>query len=84
MRQFFRSLIKPVLKQNLYRSVRNAAPPKTSFRSLWCLGVAAPALDEVKELIREAIEFRLEGMREYGDPILAPAAAERSQPEWIC
>jgi predicted RNase H-like HicB family nuclease len=38
------------------------------------LGVAATTLDEVKELIREAIEFHVEGMREHGDPIPAPAA----------
>jgi predicted RNase H-like HicB family nuclease len=38
------------------------------------LGVAATTLDEVKELIREAIDFHLEGMRKHGDPIPAPAA----------
>jgi predicted RNase H-like HicB family nuclease len=38
------------------------------------LGVAAETLDEVKELIREAVEFHLEGMREHGDPIPAPSA----------
>lgn len=38
------------------------------------LGVAAPTLDEVKELIREAVEFHLEGMREHGDPIPLPSA----------
>jgi len=38
------------------------------------LGVAAQTLDEVKELIREAVEFHLEGMRQHGDPIPAPAA----------
>jgi predicted RNase H-like HicB family nuclease len=38
------------------------------------LGVAAETLDEVKELIREALEFHLEGMRQHGDPIPAPAA----------
>lgn len=31
------------------------------------LGVAGKTLDEVKELIREAIEFHLEGMRAHGD-----------------
>jgi predicted RNase H-like HicB family nuclease len=41
------------------------------------LGVAATALEEVKELIREAIEFHLEGMREHGDPIPNPAANYR-------
>lgn len=38
------------------------------------LGVAATTLDKVKELIREALEFHIEGMREHGDPIPAPAA----------
>jgi len=28
----------------------------------------------VKELIREAMEFHLEGMRQQGDPIPAPSA----------
>ncbi len=38
------------------------------------LGVAGTTLDEVKELIREAMEFHLEGMRQHGDPIPAPSA----------
>jgi predicted RNase H-like HicB family nuclease len=38
------------------------------------LGVAAKTLDEAKELIREAIDFHLEGMREHGDPIPDPQA----------
>ena len=38
------------------------------------LGVAGTTLDEVKELIREAMEFHLEGMRQHGDPIPTPAA----------
>lgn len=38
------------------------------------LGVAGATLEEVKELIREAIEFHLEGMRQHGDPIPAPSA----------
>jgi predicted RNase H-like HicB family nuclease len=38
------------------------------------LGVVAGTLDEVKELIREAIEFHLEGMRKHGDSIPMPAA----------
>jgi predicted RNase H-like HicB family nuclease len=38
------------------------------------LVVAATTLDEVKELIREAVEFHIQGMREPGDPIPAPAA----------
>lgn len=33
---------------------------------------AAETLDEVKELMRSAIEFHLEGMREDGDPIPEP------------
>jgi predicted RNase H-like HicB family nuclease len=39
------------------------------------LGVAAATLDEVKELVREAIEFHLEGMREHGHPIPVPTAS---------
>ncbi len=38
------------------------------------LGAVAKTLDEVKDLIREAIEFHLEGMREHGDPIPSPGA----------
>ena len=38
------------------------------------LGVAGSTLDEVKELIREAVEFHLEGMREHGDAIPPPSA----------
>ncbi len=37
-------------------------------------GVAGATLDEVKELIREAMEFHLEGMCQHGDPIPAPSA----------
>ena len=36
------------------------------------LGVARSTLQEVKELIREAIEFHLEGMREGGTDIPEP------------
>jgi predicted RNase H-like HicB family nuclease len=38
------------------------------------LGVAGRTLDEVKDLIREAIEFHREGMREHGDPVPEPGA----------
>jgi predicted RNase H-like HicB family nuclease len=38
------------------------------------LGVAGTTLEEVKELIREAMEFHLKGMRQHGDPIPAPSA----------
>src|SRR6202158_3119641 len=41
------------------------------------LGVAATTLDEVKELIREAVEFHIEGMREHGGRIPAPAATRQ-------
>jgi predicted RNase H-like HicB family nuclease len=37
-------------------------------------GAAGNTLDEVKDLIREGIEFHLEGMRTNGDPIPAPSA----------
>jgi predicted RNase H-like HicB family nuclease len=33
---------------------------------------AADTLDETKQLIRDAIEFHLEGMRANGDPIPEP------------
>ena len=39
------------------------------------LGVAAKTQDEAKKLIREAIEFHLEGMRQHGDAIPTPTAA---------
>jgi predicted RNase H-like HicB family nuclease len=35
------------------------------------LGAVGKTLDEVKGLIREAIEFHLKGMRAHGDPIPA-------------
>ena len=38
------------------------------------LGVAGTTLDEVKQLVREAIDFHLEGMRKHGDPIPEPSA----------
>ena len=38
------------------------------------LGAAGKTLDKVKELIREAVEFHLEGMRVHGDRIPAPSA----------
>ena len=36
---------------------------------------SASTRDAVVELIREAIEFHLEGLRELGEPIPAPASA---------
>jgi len=41
------------------------------------LGVAGTTLDEVKQLMREAIDFHLEGMREHGDPIPEPSAVTK-------
>jgi predicted RNase H-like HicB family nuclease len=38
------------------------------------LGAAGETLDEVKDLIREAVEFHLEGMRQHGDAIPSPSA----------
>jgi predicted RNase H-like HicB family nuclease len=38
------------------------------------LGVVGDTRDEVEQLIREAIPLHLEGLREAGDPIPAPAA----------
>jgi len=43
------------------------------------LGVAGATLDEVKQLIREAVDFHLEGMRQHGDPVPVPC----SQTEYI-
>ena len=37
------------------------------------LGVAGANLEEVKMLIREAIDFHLEGMRQHGEPIPEPS-----------
>jgi predicted RNase H-like HicB family nuclease len=37
-------------------------------------GVASKTLDEAKELILEAIDFHLEGLRERGDQIPVPSA----------
>jgi predicted RNase H-like HicB family nuclease len=33
---------------------------------------AAPTLEETRQLMKEAIDFHLEGMRMYGDPIPQP------------
>ena len=38
------------------------------------LGIAAKTLEEAKEMIREAIDFHLEGLREHGDPVPEPSA----------
>jgi predicted RNase H-like HicB family nuclease len=38
------------------------------------VGVAGDSRGEVEQLIREAIELHLEGLREAGDPIPPPAA----------
>ena len=38
------------------------------------LGIPAKTLEEAKELIREAIDFHLEGLRENGDPVPEPSA----------
>lgn len=37
------------------------------------LGVAGKDLEEVKRLIREGIEFHLDGMRLHGDPVPEPS-----------
>jgi len=37
------------------------------------LGAAGKTLDEVKDLIREAVEFHLEGVRHTAIPFLRPA-----------
>ena len=38
------------------------------------VGVAGDSQEEVEQLIREAIELHLDGLREAGDPIPPPAA----------
>ena len=38
------------------------------------LGVAGSSRAEVEELVREAIEFHIEGLREAGEPIPPPTA----------
>jgi predicted RNase H-like HicB family nuclease len=38
------------------------------------VGVVGDSREEVEQLIREAIEFHLEGLREAGDPVPPPAA----------
>jgi predicted RNase H-like HicB family nuclease len=38
------------------------------------LGVAGKTIEEVKDLISEAIEFHLEGMRQHGEAIPKPTA----------
>jgi predicted RNase H-like HicB family nuclease len=38
------------------------------------LGVAAKTIEEAEALIREGIEFHIEGLREDGMPVPAPAA----------
>jgi len=38
------------------------------------LGVVGSTLDETKELIREAIEFHIEGMKANGESVPAPLA----------
>ncbi|HEY3974582.1 MAG TPA: type II toxin-antitoxin system HicB family antitoxin [Candidatus Sulfotelmatobacter sp.] len=38
------------------------------------LGVAAKTLEEAKEVIREAVDFHIEGMREHGEEVPVPTA----------
>jgi predicted RNase H-like HicB family nuclease len=38
------------------------------------LGIAAKTLEEAKELIREAIDFHIDGMRQHGEQIPVPSA----------
>jgi len=38
------------------------------------LGIAAKNLEQAKELIREAIDFHIEGMRQHGEQIPVPSA----------
>jgi predicted RNase H-like HicB family nuclease len=41
------------------------------------LGVAAATIEDTEELIREGIEFHIEGLREDGLPIPAPSTQVR-------
>jgi len=38
------------------------------------LGAAGQTLEETKQLIREAIQFHLEGMRQHGETIPVPSS----------
>ncbi len=38
------------------------------------LGVAGSTLEEVKDLMREAMEFHIEGMKQHGEQIPEPSA----------
>jgi predicted RNase H-like HicB family nuclease len=38
------------------------------------LGIAAKTLEEAKELIREAIDFHIDGMRQHGEQIPVPSS----------
>jgi predicted RNase H-like HicB family nuclease len=40
------------------------------------LGVVGNSRDEVEKLVREAIPFHIEGLRESGDPVPEPAATD--------
>jgi predicted RNase H-like HicB family nuclease len=42
-------------------------------RQIFRAWVAGVTLDEVKKLIRRAMKFHLEGIRQHGDPIPAPS-----------
>src|SRR5579862_1094474 len=44
------------------------------------LGAAGQTLEETKQLIREAIQFHLEGMPQHGETILFPAARRSTSP----
>lgn len=45
------------------------------------VGVVGESRDEVEQLIREAIELHLDGLREAGDPIPSPAAVATTMVE---
>lgn len=38
------------------------------------VGVAGSSLEEVKQLIREAVEFHIEGMKQHGEKVPEPSA----------
>jgi predicted RNase H-like HicB family nuclease len=43
---------------------------------------AGKTLDDVKELIRKAVEFHLEGMRAHGDPARRPNTSRSESGRW--
>ena len=47
------------------------------------LGVAAKTLEEAKELIREAVDFHIKGMRDHGENVPLPSATTEYITVWL-